>query len=473
MVHNSVDEHISQLSALLNQSDISPHAFVNSLQKLTALMRSPDTRSDLKHEHWNTIEILAKEGRQILAKTEISEIELDFITELLRFLRNSCGGLCENLNFVLNNNELIGFPKEVLKCFILKEQQKEITVLKIDIQLFGNFLLGSEHSKPLVWSLFFGENIFGCLLQHKDTTIREYALMVLFNSLSNENVESIFSTAEGYKILHSVTDTLLSSPIDWGVLFIEQLLDREDFIDRCYSSLPLKNRLLVLDIVEERLKNIQDEHSFSIPGALIVSLKNLFLRNITQICNMKDSDIEPAETVSILSILCSASICDAYVSILQSSKDLLQTTVETLKCIHLLGKEGMNVFSSVQELKHQVDPQLSKVVACHPLYGFKKNLIRLVGNVCCGCKDNQDLVRRLEGIPLIMDCCKFDAKNPYLTQWCILAIRNLLENNQENQAVVAGISATGEVADVKLLNEMGIQIHSENGKIQLKSWPTS
>lgn len=66
--------------------------------------------------------------------------------------------------------------------------------------------------------------------------------------------------------------------------------------------------------------------------------------------------------------------------------------LETLKCIHLLGKEGVNVFSSVQELKHQVDPQSSKDVACHPLYGFKKNLVRLIGNVCCGCKDNQDLV---------------------------------------------------------------------------------
>ncbi|CAL1289138.1 unnamed protein product [Larinioides sclopetarius] len=330
MVNNSVDEQISQLIALLSQNNISHNAIVSNLQKLTALMRSPETRSDLKHEHWTPIEILAKEGRQILAKTEMSDHELDFITELLRFLRNSCGGLCENPNFILNNNELISFPKEVLKCFIPKEQQKEITVLKVVIQLFGNVLLSSEYSKPLVWSLFFGENIFGRLLQHKDMAIRECVLMVLFNSLSNENIEPIFNTAEGPSILHSVTDTLLSNPIDWGVLFIEHLLSREDFIDRCYSTLPLKNRLLILDITEERLKNVQDEHSFSIPGALIGSLKNRFLRNITQICNMKDYDIEPAETVSILSILCSASICDAYVSILQNSKDLLQTTVALL-----------------------------------------------------------------------------------------------------------------------------------------------
>ncbi|GIY72829.1 hypothetical protein CDAR_207731, partial [Caerostris darwini] len=140
----------------------------------------------------------------------------------------------------------------------------------------------------------------------------------------------------------------------------------------------------------------------------------------------------------------------------------------TLKCIHLLGKEGSNAFSSVQDLKHHTDSQLKEEMSYHPFYGFKRNLIRLIGNVCYGYKDNQDIVRNLDGIPLILDCCKFDAKNPYIIQWCILAIRNLLENNLENQAIVANITTSGEIADDKLLKEMGFQIHCENGKIRLK-----
>ncbi|GFS45510.1 ataxin-10 [Trichonephila inaurata madagascariensis] len=467
---NTADEHISQLIGLLNISKTSYDAVTASLQKMTALMQSFDTRCDLSNDHWKPIEAVAKECRQFLTKNEISEGELSLLIELLRFLRNSCGGLNENLNYVLGHDDLLSLAKESIRYFIEKESPKEITALKIVVQLFGNILVSSEHSKPLVWDLFFRENKFRHLFQHGDVTIRECAMMVLFNSMSDENSECIFSSKEGHEIIFFVTDTLLFNQIDWGLLFIEQLLNRADFFDCCYNTLPIKHRLLILDIMEEKLKSTQEDQSFSIPGALVSSIKNQFLKNITHICEIKESDIEPCETVSMLSILCTASICDAYISLLQNSKDLLQTTVEVLKCIHLLGKEGCNVFSSLSDLKY-LNNEAREEIASHPLNGFKKNLIRLIGNVCCGCKDNQDLVRKLDGIPLILDCCKFDAKNPYITQWGILAIRNLLENNLENQAVIANISASGEISDPKLLNEMGIQIHSENGKIRMKSLP--
>ncbi|GFU48501.1 ataxin-10 [Nephila pilipes] len=468
MVNNTADEHISQLSGLLYQSGISYGAVIVSLQKLTAIMRSFDTRCDLSFNHWKPIEILAKECGQFFKKNEIAGNELNLLIELLRFLRNSCGGLNGNLDYVLGHDDLLSIAKESLRYFIQKESPNEIVALKIAIQLFGNILASSEYAKPLIWSLFFGENIFRHLFQHKDVTIRECAMMVLFNSMSDENCECIFNSPEGREIIFFVSDTLLFSQIDWGVLFIEHLLNRPDFLDCCYSSLPLKHRLLILDIMEERLKSTQGDQNFLIPGALILYIKNIFLKNITHISEIKESDIEPAETVSMLSILCTASICEAYISILQNSTDLVQTTVEVLKCIHLMGKEGCSVFSILSDTKHLND-QAREEIAGHPLYCFKKNLIRLIGNLCCSCKDNQDLVRKLDGIPLILDCSKFDAKNPYITQWCVLAIRNMLENNLESQAIVANISASGKIADPKLLSEMGIQIHSENGKIHMTS----
>ncbi|KFM68750.1 Ataxin-10, partial [Stegodyphus mimosarum] len=54
-------------------------------------------------------------------------------------------------------------------------------------------------------------------------------------------------------------------------------------------------------------------------------------------------------------------------------------------------------------------------------------------------------------------------------QWCILAIRNILENNPENQAILAGISVTGDLVNSALLRELGFQVHSENGKFVLRS----
>lgn len=54
-------------------------------------------------------------------------------------------------------------------------------------------------------------------------------------------------------------------------------------------------------------------------------------------------------------------------------------------------------------------------------------------------------------------------------QWCILAIRNILENNSENQAVLAGVSISGDLVDSSLIRELGFEVYNENGKFSLRS----
>lgn len=45
-------------------------------------------------------------------------------------------------------------------------------------------------------------------------------------------------------------------------------------------------------------------------------------------------------------------------------------------------------------------------------------------------------------------------------QWTILAMRNLCENNEQNQKVVRGLNEVG-VADSAVLREMGMILHDE------------
>lgn len=50
-------------------------------------------------------------------------------------------------------------------------------------------------------------------------------------------------------------------------------------------------------------------------------------------------------------------------------------------------------------------------------------------------------------------------------QWVVLAIRNLCENNLENQAVIASMTRKGTV-DSSVLREMGLTLHaSDESKI--------
>ena len=86
-----------------------------------------------------------------------------------------------------------------------------------------------------------------------------------------------------------------------------------------------------------------------------------------------------------------------------------------------------------------------------------RDLIRFIGNLCCKHRDNQDQVREIEGIPLILDCSPIDFKNPLILQWTILAIRNLCENNLENQDLIRSMDKKGEV-NKNVMDGIGIQI---------------
>ena len=54
-----------------------------------------------------------------------------------------------------------------------------------------------------------------------------------------------------------------------------------------------------------------------------------------------------------------------------------------------------------------------------------------------------------------------------ICQWAIFAIRNLLENNQENQNVVSSMDLQG-LADTSRLRQFGVEaVELDNGRIKL------
>ncbi|KAH9967286.1 spinocerebellar ataxia type 10 protein domain-containing protein [Russula dissimulans] len=67
---------------------------------------------------------------------------------------------------------------------------------------------------------------------------------------------------------------------------------------------------------------------------------------------------------------------------------------------------------------------------------LKRDLVRLLGILCHNCKAIQDRIRLCGGIPVVLNLCVIDDRNPYLREHALFALRNLLHNNPENQAVV-------------------------------------
>ena len=55
-----------------------------------------------------------------------------------------------------------------------------------------------------------------------------------------------------------------------------------------------------------------------------------------------------------------------------------------------------------------------------------------------------------------------------ITQWAVLAIRNLCHNNPENQAVLAALKMEGLDRNVAVLEEMGIEAEVRGEKVYVK-----
>jgi len=169
--------------------------------------------------------------------------------------------------------------------------------------------------------------------------------------------------------------------------------------------------------------------------------------------------VDPREVMTLLDIVCSCSFIDSHRDqVLRDDKSLLIDTLYLLRMVHESGREnGEGMFGIRPKLEDVRDDQ-GKMTS-DPVFGFKRDLVRLLSNLCYRNPANQDEVREHNGIELLLDCSQADGRNPLITQWVVLAIRNLCEDNPQNQEVIRSIEAKGKMPDAdKLMAEVGVQI---------------
>nr|XP_021197848.2 ataxin-10 isoform X2 [Helicoverpa armigera] len=119
-----------------------------------------------------------------------------------------------------------------------------------------------------------------------------------------------------------------------------------------------------------------------------------------------------------------------------------------------------------------------KAVTCvetverHVAFGFKAALVRTLANLCWKNQENKKLIRELEVIPVLLDCCNIDARNPLIMQWVIFAVRNLCENCPENQEVISKMTLQAPV-DNEVLQEMGLTLQTDTQGNSIRIVPMS
>ncbi|XP_030644238.1 ataxin-10 [Chanos chanos] len=449
-----------------------------SLQSWTKALRDGEFRARVEEDILKSLfMVLSKLHEEIRVwskrgqSAESVSLGLQLTAECFRSQRNACVQ-CTRNQCILRDIGFIRVSVEILSeliKFIPWTSQSPVDTLRCGIQFLGNVAVGNQLCKDDIWQHSF-PLLFLDLLGLSDEKAVAYACMVLHTCLDEHKTEQLAKDEQHLKVALKVMDLCKTLPeVDWTVLIATQhFFKSPELIEKMYSEMRDPERVTLLELISAQLgegKEDTDECLFPISGAqFLASCFQQQCKAILSLASGSSSDEEVLVVVRLLDILCEMTSDQRKYMVLQGHPDLLKTTVELLKEVHFLGKESKNAFTVAQDFS-SVGP--GGATSSHAPVSFKAHLIRLIGNLCHCHRENQNKVRDLDGIALILDNCNIDSNNPFISQWAVFAIRNILEQNPDNQLIVQGLKRQG-VADDSVLREMGFRVEERDGSLLLK-----
>ncbi|XP_071090280.1 ataxin-10-like [Haliotis cracherodii] len=400
-------------------------------------------------------------------------------TETFRCLRNACAGCHGNQTTIGGSPTVLSDTHAVLEVVSGRPSTADLTTLqRCALQFIGNLCVGHYLNQENVCRLFLCT--FRRMLQSSDSGIVNYTCMVLHNCLLPRTAATTDRVLPDYfrldddnvdGVVLSVIEVTVQDDVEWGLYVVEDLLQVAALCETFYTRLSPTHRLFVVEVVIGMLKRVECDTSTE--KLHVVAMENLlYLGREVKACShqilqagLQDSDDSQTSLllVKILEALGAATSLHSLYGSLQNDSDLLVCCINLLHGIHEIGRQGGNHFTAVEKMTEsdQIDPH-------HPAFGLKRDLIRLLANMVFHHKVNQDKVRELDGIALILDQSNMDGKNPFITQWIVLAIRNLCEDNPDNKQYLAGLRLEGLANNVTMLQEFGVKAELQGDKIVVR-----
>ncbi|XP_036376247.1 ataxin-10 [Megalops cyprinoides] len=469
---NTLDIDV-KLNEIITSSFTQKH--LDILQSLSKALREQEFRTCVERATLQSLlQVLSKLSAQIdgLAKegsaAESAPVLLQLTAECFRSQRNACVQCARNQTLLRD----LGFIEESLQLLaVLSELEPETTAclfeaLRCGIQFLGNLAVGNQVCKDDIWKRSF-PRLFLDLLEHRDQKTAAYTCMVLYTCLDQHKLKELVLKPEHLEVARKVIRLCRTQPeLDWAVFIVTQhFLKSSALVETLFAGLSHQERVTLLELISAQLCEEGGAAGDSgIPPSLAHFLASCFLsrcRTVLSLASEAGPEDEEALTVMrLLDVLCEMTSDHKNFMSLQDHPELLRTAVDLLKEVHSLGKASQNVFSAAQNFS-------ATGPATHPAVSFKAHLVRLIGNLCHAHTANQNQVREMDGIPLILDHCNIDSSNPFISQWAIFAIRILLEHNPQNQEVVQALERRG-VADDSALREMGFRLEERDGSLLLK-----
>ncbi|CAM6014475.1 unnamed protein product [Sphagnum balticum] len=103
-----------------------------------------------------------------------------------------------------------------------------------------------------------------------------------------------------------------------------------------------------------------------------------------------------------------------------------------------------------------------------PYKGYRRDIVAVIANASYRNFHIQEEVREADGLYLVLEQCTTDSNNPFLREWGLWAIRNLLEGNPRNQHEFADLEAKASVANPELRDiGISVELNPETGRPRL------
>ncbi|XP_062426809.1 ataxin-10 [Rhea pennata] len=450
-------------------------ARLESVRALTGLFREAQPREMAEESIFqNLLEILMNASNEIerVYKESCESVDVDtcllFIAECFRCLRNACVKCAKNQH-VMRNLGLIATSIHLIKVLhgAQVKQESLLTAFRCSLQFLGNIAAGNGDSQNSIWKCAFPDLFLTCLT-YSDEKIVGYCCMVLFTCLNSERVRELLDPGNLTVPLRVLQIYKLELETEWSFLIVtDHLLKCPELVEALYAKLSNQERVTLLELIMAKIseKNPVTNEEMIVFLRLADFLAGCFQEKcqaVLKLTSASDNKNEEAlVTIRLLDVLCEMTSNNGQLEHLQASPGLLETAVDTLRLTHLAGKQAVNIFTAIHAMTEQEE-------ISHPAVDFKSHLIRLIGNLCYKNKENQDKVCQLDGIPLILDNCSVDDNNPFVNQWAVYAIRNLIEQNERNQQLIAQMEEQG-LADNSVLESMGLKIEKRDNKLILRS----
>uniref|UniRef100_A0A671MQJ0 Ataxin-10 n=1 Tax=Sinocyclocheilus anshuiensis TaxID=1608454 RepID=A0A671MQJ0_9TELE len=423
-----------------------------TLQTVTTALREEQFRASVDREALgNLFAVLSRlfvDVQHLVEKMDSQEeaasLCLKLTAECFRAHRNACVQCTQN-QCCLRDVGSIKLSFEILARLLKISSGGSNDVYYGEFQVFLVTFLVSR--------LSFGED----LLELADEKAVSYTCMVIHSCLDKHKTEQLVKDTQQLKLSLKIMDLCRTLPdVDWTVFIVtKHFFKSSELIRRMYTEMTNEERLTLLELILAQLGVVEEENCL-----MPLSIAQFLASLITAVLSALS---EAMVVIRLLDILCEMiSDCKEFMA-LQDDSDLLRATVDILKEVHLLGKTSKNVFTAA----HDFSLTRPGGADTHPALSFKAHLIRLIGNLCHGHVVNQDKVRELDGIALILDNCSIDSNNPFISQWAVFAIRNILEHNLENQKLIQGLRRQG-VTDDSMLREMGFRVEERDGSLLLR-----